>query len=65
MVMLSLENPWEVMESTHANLTQMERPIESTISPVAGVYPSVATAISEISNSQQNREANVEIAPKR
>jgi len=47
------------MESTKANLTKMDNPIDSTISPVA-----VATAISEISNSQQTHKANVEIATK-
>jgi hypothetical protein len=52
------------MDSHQEDLTKMESPIEPTILPVAGVYGSVATATSEISNPQQTHEANIEITTK-
>jgi hypothetical protein len=63
--MVGLENLWKVMDSTQADLTKMESSIEPTILPAAGVYASVATAVSETNNSQQKHQANVEIATNR
>lgn len=63
--MFSLENPWEFMKPTQTDLTKMESSTEPTNSPATAVYASVARAISEISDSQQNHGANVEIATKR
>jgi len=62
MVTLGPEILWKGMDSTQADLTKMESPIEPTILPAAGVYASVATAVSETSNSQQKHQAKVKIA---